>query len=88
MKYHNANVVLPKSLVVEIQKYLQGEYLYIPAQKEKRKAWGECSGFRKEMDIRNQKITKEYQSGKSIEELADSYYLSTHSIKKIVYKKI
>lgn len=87
MKYQNAKAVLPDHLVVELQKYLQGEYLYIPAQKEKRKGWGECSGFRKEIDARNQKIMADYQSGSSIVELADTYFLSVHSIRKIIYRK-
>ena len=30
MKYKNAVAVLPTELIEEIQKYIQGEFLYIP----------------------------------------------------------
>ncbi|MBS4981875.1 MAG: hypothetical protein KHZ72_11145 [Lachnospiraceae bacterium] len=29
MKYKNAQVVLPDALVKELQKYVQGEYIYV-----------------------------------------------------------
>lgn len=34
MKYVNANTVLPSALVEELQKYIQAEYLYVPAKNE------------------------------------------------------
>lgn len=87
MKYQNANLILPKALVEELQKYLQGGYLYVPSKKDERKAWGELSGCKKEINARNQKILQEYQNGNSVEKLADSYFLSIHAIKKIIYSK-
>lgn len=87
MKYQNANSILPDHLVVELQKYLQGEYLYIPASKESQKSWGERSGLREEIDYRNQKIRQDYYAGTSINELAENYFLSVHSIRKIIYRK-
>ena len=30
MKYGNAKVILPDALVKELQKYVQGEYIYVP----------------------------------------------------------
>ena len=36
---------------------------------------------------RNRKIRKAYQQGKSVDELADIYYLSVHSIRKIIHEK-
>ncbi len=30
MKYINANMILPEKLIEEIQKYIQGKYIYIP----------------------------------------------------------
>lgn len=45
MKYVNANTVLPSALVEELQKYIQAEYLYVPAKNEQRRAWGELSGY-------------------------------------------
>ena len=49
MKYVNANTVLPSALVEELQKYIQAEYLYVPAKNEQRRAWGELSGYRAEI---------------------------------------
>ena len=40
----NANKVLPETLIIEIQKYVQGETLYIPKQEKKRLKWGTSSG--------------------------------------------
>ena len=51
------------------------------------KKWGELSGCRYEIEQRNRKIRKDYQQGKSVDELADIYYLSVHSIRKIIYEK-
>ncbi|WP_077610075.1 CD3324 family protein [Clostridium sp. Marseille-P2415] len=87
MKYLNAALILPKDLVEELQKYIQGSYLYIPAQKDQHKKWGELSGFRTELKQRNLKIRQEFSSGTSMEDLAESYFLSIHAIKKILYRK-
>ena len=38
------------------------------------------------IDERNRKIQMEYTKGKSIEDLAEQYFLSVHSIRKIIYK--
>lgn len=85
MKYVNATAILPPELVKELQEYMQGGYIYIPAVPEQRKCWGETSGYRKELLCRNNKILKEYENGISIEELADKYNLSVHTIRKIIY---
>lgn len=85
MKYQNAKDVLPKCLIQEIQKYVQGGYIYIPSKQKKH--WGENSGYKVELKKRNMKIIDEYQQGCSLEYLADKYYLSIHSIRKIIYQK-
>jgi Mor family transcriptional regulator len=87
MKYLNANLVLPYYLVSELQKYVQGRYLYIPIKEKCHKNWGEISGYRKEIQSRNMEIIKKYKSGISMENLSNTYYLSIYAIKKIVYKK-
>ena len=56
MKYKNAQVILPDALVKELQSYVQGEYIYVPVEQEQQKRWGEVSGYRKELEQRNQKI--------------------------------
>lgn len=87
MKYRNATAILPDALVKELQKYVQAEYLYIPAKHEQHRAWGELSGYRRELKIRNEAIIAEYRQGTSIETLADRYCLSIHGIRKIIYQK-
>ena len=87
MEYVNAKILLPDTLVEELQKYIQGGYIYIPAIQEQRKYWGELSGYRKELQQRNSRIMDEYQKGASIDDLADEYCLSIHTIRKIVYQK-
>jgi Mor family transcriptional regulator len=87
MASKNATAILPKSLVQEIQKYVQGETLYIPKPKSAYKKWGSCSGTRQEIDQRNKAIQRAYQTGKTMEQLATEFYLSIESIKKIVYTK-
>ena len=45
MNYRNAQDIFPKNLLKQIQRYVSGETIYIPAKNEK-KAWGESSGYR------------------------------------------
>lgn len=87
MKYINADIILPDHLIEELQKYAQGKYIYIPVKKEKHIKWGEVSGYKKEIEERNKKITEEYRSGISISVLAEKYYLSISAVRKIIYKK-
>lgn len=60
--------------------------VYIPASNKKR-AWGETSGYKKYLVERNREIKAKFTLGIEIEQLADDYYLSCESIKKIVYSK-
>ena len=85
MKYRNASHVLPDELLAEIQKYTQGELIYIPKVEEK-KQWGEGSGARRYYEDRNNKIKADYIAGLKIAELADKYGLSEDRIRRIVSK--
>ena len=87
MKYVNANTILPDVLVEELQRYVQAGYLYIPAKDGQHKSWGEQSGYRKELQTRNEAITAEYRGGASIQKLADKYALSVYAIRKIIYHR-
>jgi len=87
MKYINAFSVLPDNLVEELQKYVQGSYIYVPSKKGQRKKWGELSGYREKIEKRNYKIRQDFASGISIEMLANTYFLSEHAIRKIVYSR-
>ncbi|WP_027633739.1 CD3324 family protein [Clostridium hydrogeniformans] len=87
MRYVRVNKILPENLIKEIQKYIQGEYIYIPSCPETRKRWGEKSKNRDYFKNRNLKIQSKYIDGKSISDLAKEFFLSESSIKKIVYKR-
>ncbi|WP_238883740.1 CD3324 family protein [Clostridium sp. YIM B02551] len=87
MRYIKAETILPVDLVKEIQKYVQSGYIYIPSEAEKRKRWGENSGTRAYIQCRNEEIFMKYRSGYKIKELAEEFFLSVESIKKIIYSK-
>ena len=84
MAYKNARDILPCELIEEIQKFIDGELLYIPTKSDKTE-WGIRSGAKQKYAERNHAIREQYHSSVSIEELARLYFLSTDSIKKIVY---
>lgn len=86
MKYENASDIIPEKLLIEIQKYAAGKLLYIPTGEEK-KAWGEMSGYRDQLQRRNIMIRNKYANGITVSDLADEYCLSLDSIKKIIYSK-
>lgn len=86
MKYLNGKDVFPEALLRQIQKYVSGKAVYIPAREEKRE-WGETSGYKRYIIERNREIKARFKAGETFEGLADSYFLSLDSIKKIVYSK-
>lgn len=86
MKYENAKEILPEGLLKEVQKYAGGKLLYIPVENEN-KSWGESSGYRQKLLKRNVMISNRYKAGATLSELAEEYFLSLDSIKKIVYGK-
>ena len=87
MKYVNAKTILPASLVRELQQYIQGGYIYVPAGDDRKKRWGEISGYRQELQHRNREITEKYRRGVSVEFLAEKYSLSLSAVRKIIYQK-
>ena len=86
MKYENAKDILPPQLLSEVSKYAAGKLLYVPIAEEA-KGWGTASGYRQKLLKRNQSIYNEYMAGRTVTDLADEYFLSLDSIKKIVYGK-
>ena len=85
MCYKNGKDVLPARLLKELQKYIQGEIIYIPKEGNVRKAWGENNGTRELIRERNMEIYTFYKSGDTITLLSESYNLSEDSIRKIVF---
>jgi len=86
MKYENGEDIFPEQLLRQIQKYVSGKLVYIPTG-DKRREWGETSGYKQYLLERNRNIQNNFNDGISIEQLTDEYYLSCDSIKKIVYSK-
>ena len=85
MKYKKASDILPDELLREVQKYIEGESLYIPKGKE-RKKWGENSGGRRFFLQRNEEIRSKFFHKVPIEDLAEEYNLSYETIRKIIYQ--
>ena len=81
MKYVNAMEILPKELISEIQKYVEGNIIYIPNKSGKHTRWGEKTGAKIKCRQRNNEI----RNGYSLDELSKKYYLSVETIKKIIY---
>jgi len=86
MSYVNATDVLPRFLVEEIQKYVDGQLLYIPRRDENSLSWGEKNGTKEKLAERNQKIVNGYYSGLTIEALSKEYYLSEKRIQGIIHE--
>ena len=86
MEYKNGKEVFPLSLLKELQKYIQGELIYIPKENSQRAGWGEINGSRQMITRRNNEIYRLYKEGWSFEDLEQEYSLSNESIRKIIYK--
>ena len=82
--YVNAEKVLPKHLLRQVQQYVQGVELYIPKQPETRMGWGERNGSRRQIMERNKEIAERFLKGESIHSLMETYHLGYDSIRKIV----
>ena len=84
MSYIKATDVLPEEILDLIQKYVEGEYLYIPKKECNRKLWGETTKSKKETYDRNFDIYNKYKEGVSIKVLSEMYYLAPKSIQRII----
>ena len=84
MRYMRAAAVLPPALLEQVQAYIDGEYLYIPRRETERKPWGAAHGRKAETLARNLEIYRRYREGTSVDQLAETYFLATKSIWKII----
>lgn len=87
MSYIKAEMVLPKEILVLVQQYADGQYLYIPKKEENRKSWGENTDSRQQLRLRDAEIYEKYQNGACSTELAEEYFLSLKSIQRILLKE-
>ena len=86
MGYRNAQEIFPEGLLRQIQRYVSGETIYVPARKE-RKSWGESSGYQQYIRERNTAIRAGFSERLSIEDLSARYALSYDTIRRIVYSR-
>lgn len=86
MKYVKAQDVLPQEILKIIQEYTDGQYLYIPKKNDAHSPWGEKSGIKTTLKIRNNEIYHKYINGATVYELTQEYYLSEQSIRRIINK--
>ena len=85
MKYKNANYVLPKELLMLVQEYIQGEYIYVPVR-EKQIAENPTD-YKTELGKRDAHIYTKYLEGMSNKQLSQIYNLSESSIRRIIIKQ-
>ncbi len=82
MSYIRAEEVLPKELIETIQQYISGENIYIPCVEKK--DWGSQTETRKYYYERNREICDKSRKGVSTVILAQEYFLSEKSIRRII----
>ncbi|GAA0070932.1 CD3324 family protein [Clostridium sardiniense] len=84
MKYKKAQDILPQDLVIRLQEFIDGTYLYIPKKDSNKKSWGDNTGIKKDLHARNKKMYEDFNNGMTVKELSDKYYLVDNSIRRIL----
>jgi Mor family transcriptional regulator len=87
VSYIKAEEVLPEELIRQIQKYVDGVYIYIPRKPGARHPWGQKTDYKTELKIRNDRIRSDYAAGTSVAALSRRYHLSEKSIRRILQKQ-
>jgi Mor family transcriptional regulator len=86
MSYRKAQDVLPQELLIIIQDFIDGEYIYIPRKETLRKKWGETTNTKEELAERNALIWNDFLQGIPMDNLSQKYYLAPKTIQKIIAK--
>ncbi len=87
MGYKNGKEILPIELIRQIQKYVDGENIYIPKKEETHKCWGQNTDTRMLLHRRNTEIYQRYLKGDRVVALSEEYHISTQGIYKILSKQ-
>jgi Mor family transcriptional regulator len=88
MKYYRSDSIFPPELLREMRQYITEGIVYFPKPKGERLSWGEASGERERLTVRNSEIKSLYQTKRMThEELAERYHLSVETIRNIIYRK-
>ena len=84
MGYRKAEEILPMEIIELIQKYVDGENIYIPRKENQRKEWGSNTTIHQELGQRHLQMVTDYKNGYKDQELAVKYFLSIKSIQRIL----
>lgn len=87
MSYHNAIDLLPKEIIEQVQKYTDGQTIYIPRKESNKKQWGENTDTKQMIGSRNRCIYLDFGNGMSVKQLAEKYFLVEKSIQRILRQK-
>ena len=86
MSYRKAEEFLPMDIIKLIQRYVDGENIYIPRKENQRREWGTKTLIRQELESRNNDIFLDFQNGDNVQDLSVKYFLSEKSIQRILRK--
>lgn len=84
MGYIKAEDILPEEVLALVQQYVDGQMIYIPRKSGAHKSWGAGTETKQELLSRNRQMYEAYRSGVTVSELAERYYLTEKSIRRII----
>lgn len=84
MNYQNLTDLLPKELIEQLQKYVEGKVIYVPKKQINKKHWGENTDTRQVLASRNCQICLDRQNGMTIKQLSEKFFLTEKSIQRIL----
>ena len=84
MRYARGQDILPAKLLIQLQQYIDGAYLYIPRKQENRLTWGERTHSKEETAARNRAIYLDAEAGADISALAETYFLAEKTVRRIL----
>ena len=84
MRYANAQDIFPHDVLLTMQQFVEGAYVYIPKKPDNRKKWGDNTRSKIKTKERNEEIYANYKAGLAVSDLAALYYLSDKSIQRII----
>lgn len=84
MSYKKAKHILPLDLLAEVQKYAEGECIYIPKRTDRKMPRGASAASLEYFQKRNAQIYRDYLAGESQDLLSEKYFLSLKSIQRII----
>ncbi|MDR0362669.1 MAG: hypothetical protein LBJ46_08330 [Planctomycetota bacterium] len=84
MGYINAGELLPPALLREVQRHVDGAYLYVPRKYGEKRTWGGKTGIRGALLASNRGIVAKRRAGCTVADLSAAYFLSDKTIAKII----